>query len=316
MNYRKIALENERCGHVTKRLNRLNTWKFFQVIYRENMWRVFGFSLLVLLLLTPIFVMLIISSVNVNQLQATLPTVGDPFSTGAWLGVEQVFAQQKLQVQTIYGLYTVAVSLIASLILCGGFAVIRDAWWTGKLSTVGVMKSFFMGIKASFLYALASEIIIALSLFDIIIFANWATGVMASWLMVICIVLMSILLWFITCYLLILCSVSVTYKQSFSANVRDAWLLMWLNILPNLLHVLFALIPVALYLITMGGMLQSIVMVLIFMFGGLYVPLVWQSHMMRTFALFHPVETKKKNKKSGANPQPSQPQVGEEPLEA
>ncbi len=316
MNYRKIALENERSGHVTKRLNRLNTWKFFQVIYRENMWRVFGFSLLVLLLLVPIFVMIIISGVQVNQLQATLPTVGDPFSTGAWLGVEQVFAQQKLQVQTVYGLYTVAVSLISSLILCGGFAVIRDAFWTGKLSTVGVFRSFFMGIKASFLYALVSEAIIALSLFGVIIFANWATGTMAGWVMVICIVLMSILLLFITCYLLILCSVSVTYKQSFLANLRDAWLLMWLNILPNLLHVLFALIPVALYLITMGGMLQSIVMVLIFMFGGMYVPLVWQSHMMRTFALFHPVETKKKNKKGGAAPQPSQPQVGEEPQEA
>lgn len=315
MNYRKIALENERCGHVTKRLNRLNTWKFFQVIYRENMWRVFGFSLLILLLLVPVFVMLIISSVQVNQLQATLPTVGGSFSTGAWIGVEQVFAQQKLQVQTIYGLYTVAVSLVSSLILCGGFAVIRDAFWTGKLSTVGVLRSFFMGIKASFLYAFVSEVIIALSLFDIIIFANWATGVMANWLVVVCVVLMSILLWFITCYLLILCSVSVTYKQSFSANLRDAWLLMWLNILPNLLHVLFALIPVALYLITMGGMLQSIVMVLIFMFGGMYVPLVWQSHMMRTFALFHPVETKKKNKKS-ANTQPAQPQVGEEPQEA
>lgn len=315
MNYRKIALENERCGHVTKRLNRLNTWKFFQVIYRENMWRVFGFSLLILLLLVPVFVMLIISSVQVNQLQATLPTVGGSFSTGAWIGVEKVFAQQKLQVQTVYGLYTVAVSLVSSLILCGGFAVIRDAFWTGKLSTVGVLRSFFMGIKASFLYAFASEAIIALSLFGIIIFASWATGVMASWIMVVCIVLMSILLWFIACYLLILCSVSVTYKQSFSANLRDAWLLMWLNILPNLLHVLFALIPVALYLITMGGMLQSIVMVLIFMFGGMYVPLVWQSHMMRTFALFHPVETKKKNKKS-ANTQPAQPQVGEEPLEA
>ena len=50
MNFRKIALENERCGHVTKRLNRLNTWKFFQVLYRENMWRVFGLNILVLLL--------------------------------------------------------------------------------------------------------------------------------------------------------------------------------------------------------------------------------------------------------------------------
>ena len=118
---------------------------------------------------------------------------------------------------------------------------------------------------------------------------------------------MSLLLLFVAAYLLVLCSVAVTYKQSVGANLRDAWLLLWLNTVPNIIHVILAVLPVGLYLITAGGMLQGMVMVFIIMFGGIYFPLVWHSHMMRTFALFHPVETKKKNKKANAN------QVGAEP---
>lgn len=295
MNFRKIALENERCGHVTKRLNRLNTWKFFQVLYRENMWRVFGFNILVLLLIAPIIVMMFISTQKALELQQTLPTIGDQFSTGAWVGVDSVFQSQKFQLEIQYGWLTVAVSIVASLILCGCFAVIRDGFWTGKLATVGVLRSFVMGIKASFLYALVSEAIIALAVFGILTFIN--AQIVAPWLTVVLAVLMCIALLFVAAYLLILCSVAVTYKQSVGANLRDAWLLLWLNIVPNLIHVVFAVLPVLLYLLTSGGMLQGLVMAFIMMFGGMYVPLVWQSHMMRTFALFHPVETKKKGKK-------------------
>ena len=306
MNFRKIALENERCGHVTKRLNRLNTWKFFQVLYRENMWRVFGFNILVILLIAPIIVMMIISSQKVVELQQTLPTFGNQFSTGAWVGVDSVFQNQKFQLEVQYGWLTVAVSLVASLILCGGFAVIRDSFWTGKLAAVGVLRSFVMGIKSSFLYAFVSTGIISLAVFGILTFAN--AQIVAPWLTVVLVVLMCIALLFVSAYLLILCSVAVTYKQSLGTNLRDAWLLLWLNILPNLIHVLFAILPVVLYLITAGGMLQGMVMVFILMFGGMYVPLVWQSHMMRTFALFHPVETKKKGKKGGNKQVTTEPQ--------
>ena len=295
MNFRKIALENERCGHVTKRLNRLNTWKFFQVLYRENMWRVFGLNILVLLLIAPIFVMMFISTQKVLELQQTLPTIGDQFSTGAWVGVDSVFQSQKFQLEVQYGWLMVAVSIVASLILCGCFAVIRDSFWTGKLATVGVLRSFVMGIKASFLYALVSEAIIAFAVFGILTFIN--AQIVAPWLTIVLAVLMCIALLFVVAYLLILCSVAVTYKQSVGANLRDAWLLLWLNIVPNLIHVVFAVLPVLLYLLTSGGMLQGLVMAFIMMFGGMYVPLVWQSHMMRTFALFHPVEAKKKGKK-------------------
>ena len=48
-----------------------------------------------------------------------------------------------------------------SVVFSGGFAVIRDSFWTGKLSKVGVFRSIGKGIAANFLYAVASVVIIA-----------------------------------------------------------------------------------------------------------------------------------------------------------
>ncbi len=299
MNFRKIRLDNERSTHVTKRLNRLSTWKFFQVLYRENTWRVFGYSLLMLLFMAPIFAMIVLGKMQVSNLETSLPMLGGfGFNSGVWNGVGDFFAEQSSAISFKSGLLTVAASVLVALIFSGGFAVIRDGFWTGKLSTVGVFKSLWMGIKANILYALVCEIVLAFGLFGIILFGGWIVTVIPKWLGIILIVLLSILYLLVAVFCLILCSVTVTYKQSVGANLRDAWLLMWLNILPNVLHLLFAILPIALYLVTAGGMLQTIVMALLFMFGGLYFPLVWQTHMMKTFALFHPVDTKKKKQKS------------------
>ena len=77
-------------------------------------------------------------------------------------------------------------------------------------------------------------------------------------------------------------------------NLADSYRLLFLNVLPNIVHLLFALLPIPIYMVFGSGFLQMIVMFLLMMAGGLYFPLVWQTHMMKTFALFHPVEVKKK----------------------
>lgn len=296
MNYSKIRLNNERNQHVTKRLNRLNTWKFFTVLYRENIWRLFGFSLLMLVCLAPTFVVLILGSFKAASLQQGLPLLnGFGFSTGAWEGMDEYIAQVTRQNSTFYGLMSAIAALLATVILSGGFAVIRDAFWTGKFSAVGVFKSLWKGIKANVVYALISVAVIAFSLFGLFEFYAWSSVALPLWATIIIMIVLSAVLALVTLYLLTLCSVTVTYKQSVYENMDDAWRLMWLNFLPNLLHLIFALLPIPLYFVFGSGLLQSLFLVLLLMFGGLYFPLVWQSHMMRTFALFHPVEVKKKS---------------------
>ena len=298
MDYSKIRLGNERNEHVTKRLNRLSAWKFFRVLYRENIWRLFGFSILMILCLAPIFAVVLWGSYDLSGLEQTLPTLNSfGFSTGVWSGVGDYYNQQAMQSKIQTALFAAIASLLATIMFSGGFAVIRDAFWTGKLSTVGVFKSIGKGIKANVLYALVATVVIAASVFGVYTFCLWAMLELKLWATIIVTIALSIVAMLLAIYLLILCSVSVTYKQSVLENLDDSWRLMWLNIFPNIIHFLVGLIPIALYfLFQSSGMLQMIYLTLVLMFGGMYFPLVWQTHMMKTFALFHPIEVKKKSK--------------------
>lgn len=297
MDYSKIKLNNERNEHVTKRLNRLNTWNFFKVLYRENVMRLFGFSLLMILCVAPIVALIVWGNYNNTMFGMTLPQLnGFGFSTGVWNGMNEYFAEVTARNNLFTGLYCVAASLLCALVFSGGFAIVRDAFWTGKLSAVGVFRSFGKGVKASVLYGLAADVILAFSVFGAYQFYVYASVAWPLWVAIVVLVLICIAIMFVAIYLMILCSVATVYKQSVADNLDDAWRLMWLNILPNIIHFLLALIPVALYFAFANSALFTILLVLLLMFGGMYVPLVWQTHMMKTFALFHPVEVKKKKK--------------------
>ena len=294
MDYSKIRLKNERNSHVTKRLNRLNGWNFFRVLYRDNMWRLFAFSIVMLLCIAPIFVMQMLGNMEISGVSQTLPNLNSfGFSTGVWDGVDEYYAQLVAANNLKFGLLSVAVSVLAFIVLSGGFAVIRDAFWTGKLSTVGVFKSIGKGIAANTPYAIVSTIIVAFGVFGIATFCKWLSASIL-WLAIVLTILLGLVLLLIVTYLLILCSVTVTYKQSLLENLDDSWRLLWMNFLPNLLHVVVALLPIALYFLFSSGIFQLLFLVLMMMFGGMYFPLVWHSFMMRTFALFHPVEPRKK----------------------
>lgn len=295
IDYTKIALANERNEHVTKRLNRLNTWKFFMVLYRENPMRLFGFNFLMILCLAPIFLSMILGTAAAGSVQQSMPLVGGfGFGTGAWKDALQSTQNLIDHSNMVYGWYTVLGALFATFMLSGGLAVIRDGFWTGKLSAVGVFKSMGKGISANFFYAFTSVALIASSINGIVLLYKMMASTMAPWLAIVLLVLLCIVELFVVLFLLILCSVSVTYKQSLAQNLADSYRLLFLNVLPNIVHLLFALLPIPIYLVFGSGFLQMIVMFLLMMAGGLYFPLVWQTHMMKTFALFHPVEVKKK----------------------
>ncbi len=295
MDYSKIRLNNERNSHVVKRRNRLGAWGFFKVLYRDNLWRLFGFSILMLILMLPVYAVSYIGQAALSKVYQSLPMQNIfGFSTGTWWNVNDYYQQLVFDSNVTYGLMMVGASMILFLVFSGGFAVIRDAFWTGKLSTVGVFRSMGKGIAANTGYAFVSTGIIAFSVFGIYTFYAWLSQKIL-WLAIVLTILLCIVALFLACYLMILCSVTVTYKQSVYENLDDAWRLLWMNVLPNILHLLIAIIPLALMLVIPStSMFYTLLLVLIFMFGGMYFPLVWHSFMMKTFALFHPVEVRKK----------------------
>ncbi len=288
MKYNEIKLENERSQHLTKRLNRLSSWKFFKVLYRESMGRIFGLNLLLLLALAPLFIIVVYYAGRVSLEQSSLPifnTLG--IGSGVWLGAVDHFNGISETLQNQRNLWCVVASLLAFLVFSGGFAVIRDSFWIGKIK---VFKPFWDGIKSAWHYALASTALLALIVWGIAEFHVFMSAITFPWLAVILTVILSILASFPAMFLLMVCSVATTYKQSFKQTIKDAWLLLWMNVIPNLFHFVVMLLPLIIYFILPG--LTSLVLVFIMMIGLFYVAFVWQTHMMRTFALFHPVKTK------------------------
>lgn len=304
MNYKNIKLENELNTHLTKRLNRLSGWGFFKVLYRVSMGRMMGTNILLLLLVVPIIYIMLMGATSLSTILASLPVNGSfGIGTGIWDGV----ADYVISVTTTQNINTSLLCLIGviplAFILSGGFAIIRDAFWIGKIK---VFAPFGRGVKANFLYALVSMVIIGGMVVGILNFYWFAVGAMAKWLAIVIVVLMSILALLITIYLFILCSVSVTYRQSIKTTLLDSWYLLWLNILPNIIHFLLAMVPLFLYLIA-SSTFQMLILALILMVGVFYIPFIWQTHMMKTFALFNPVEVNKKGETKVAKQQQQLP---------
>ncbi len=295
MKFKDVLLDNERNGHLTKRLNRLSGWKFFLVLWRNNMGRVLLLNFLVLIFALPVIGLNLWGNVLISELQVTLPYYGSfGMGTGVWTGVIDVYNSRVMEINHQTALLCLAGALLLCLVLSGVFAVLRDSFWIGQLR---IIKPFMMGVKANFLYAFVSTCLIAGSVYGLFEFYWWTSSVLAQWLSIVLTVLLSLVALLLAMYLFILCSVTVTYKQSVKQNLKDSWLLMWLNPIPNLFHFVACLLPVILVVLVgfnFTGLFGMVVLMFIFMVGAFYIPFVWQTFMMRTFALFHPVAVNKK----------------------
>ncbi|MEG2015243.1 MAG: hypothetical protein RR086_05870, partial [Clostridia bacterium] len=284
-------LENERSGHLTKRLNRLSTWGFFKVLYRNDMFRMIGVNLLLLVFAAPMVIVYYIYMMKLSTLQLSLPYFnGIGLGVSSWGGVAEYFATQSAILNNEMMLWLLLASLGLAVLFAGGFGIMRDAFWTGRIK---VFKPFWSGIKSGIAYTLAGVAVVVggvYGIYSLFIFMKSAT---ALWLAISVLVVL-ILAWvLVTIYVLILFSVVVTYKQSVAQNLADSWRLLWMNILPNILHFVIFLVPVLLY-IFLPDMLRTFVITLMLFIGMYYFVHIWMSHMMKTFALFHPVLVNKK----------------------
>lgn len=292
----KILLEHERCTHLTKRLNRLSKWNFFKVLNRVSMGKIFAVNILVLCLFSPIVYLLIRAMTLTSNVQNTLPYYGSLIlGTGVWTNVADYLAQQTLLINQETLLWCLLGALPAMFVFSGVFAIIRDAFWIGSIN---VFKCFVRGVKANIAYSAISTVILEGMVFGIFVFYWWSATVMVQWLSILLTVLLCLVAMLVAIYLFILCSVTVTYKQSVKQNLADSWRLMWLNIVSNLLNFIITIVPVLLY-VFMPSTLQTLVLMFLLLWGAFWIPFVWQTHMMKTFALFHPVLVNKKGEPKG-----------------
>lgn len=300
MDYKEILLDNERSTHLTKRLNRLSGWQFFKVLYRNDFIKIILLNIFLLLFTVPCILLYYINQTNISMIMSLLPysnTFG--VGTSVWLGTSEYMTAQSLICNNQFHLWGSLTLLVLAFIFSGGFAVIRDSFWTGKLV---IFKPFFSGVAANIPYTLGGTAVLSGMYLGIYYLQNFLISVLPLWAAIVIIVFAYLLLAFTALYMFVLFSVTVTYKQSFAQNLKDSWLLLFMNIFPNIFHFIFALIPFALIPLMSAQILSALIVVFFLMFGMFYLVFVWSVHMMKTFALFHPVISKK-SEAPKSNPQ-------------
>lgn len=291
-----VKLENERSSSVKKRLNRLSTWQFFRVLNRDDMLKIMLTNFLMLVFLVPVVLVYYYYQSNLFAQTGNLPTYNAlGMGISVWLNVTEYTtgATQVLSNQALL-LLAPAIALTAFAV-CGGFAIIRNAFWTGKMV---VFKNFFGGIGSGILYAIPCMTIIGFGFYGINLLQSLLLATIPMWVAIIILVLCYAALLFLAVFFFVLISVALTYKQSFSANISDAWQLLIMNIFPNIIHFVLAMAPVVLILLVgsnFGSFFATLIIMVAVLYGMFYIAIVWMTHMMKTFALFHPVETKKKS---------------------
>ena len=284
-----VVLENERSQGVEKLVNELTTFKFFKYIYAKSMFKMFGLNLLMCLFLIPLLVVYYNFMINMSAVTSTMSlnaSVGLGFSY--WAGATEYYQTAVNSLKSTFWLLAIPSITVTSVAFAGGIAVVRNAFWTGELN---VSKNFYKGIYQCGLVAFIGFAVIASAICGLQ-HLNFVLATLPSFVSIIINVVAWCLIAFIGVVIFVLTSVIVTYKQTFAVSIKTTFAIIRQYFLSTVLNFIMSLMPIFVVLLFGTSQLFIIVIVLIGMIGMYYVALVWQTHMMKIFSIYHPVEKK------------------------
>lgn len=283
----KIVLKNERSGHVNKLVNELGGWGFFKVLYRNDMLKILGMNILMLIFFVPVFYLAYRYFSQVAQFTSRLP-VGNAIGFGyaPWLNVDVELSRLTGIAMTELLLWMLAAGALVGISFAGGMAIIRDSFWTGRLK---IFKAFGRGIVENGVACVLCFVLLV-GCVNGIYHASVAMRVLPRWASVLIQVVMWLALAFLTLYTMTFLSVNSTYRQSIGVNLKSAWHILMRYIVSTVFKFVIAIIPVVLLVLTFGGSLFAVFLAIFVIFGFFYTVFVWQSHMMIIFSIYNPVE--------------------------
>jgi hypothetical protein len=270
-----IIFKNERSEYITKEKNNLGAWDFFKYLYSKHSIKILGANVLALLFVVAIYIVSAVLEVQTTSAVASLP-YANSFGLGLlpWGGIETYMQDIVLAKSTLKHLIFLGLIPVATVGVCGIFAVIRDAYWTGKFK---VIKPFFKGVYQSGLQVLPFAVVIAGGFLGIHFFSSFVTG----WLNVFGQVVFYIILSLFAMWAFIFAGVTCLYRQSFADNVKTSFKLFYSYFVSNLFTFIFAVLPFVLLIVVNVYFVSLIIGTLILMFGMLYFSLLWMIHNIR-----------------------------------
>lgn len=293
-NYRKlIVLQNERSTHLEKKVNELSGWQFFRTLYNSDMLRTLGLNLLMILFFVPAGYVIIRNWMDMTAIGASLPIANNVgVGIAPWFGAQEFLNNYTANANNTMFLWLIPALGVFSVAIAGSFAVIRDAFWVGR---VKVWKTFWKSVASSALIIAPCLCLLSATIFGVFTLTSLLAGLaIPSWIAVVASIIMWIAVGLFALYLFIFFAVVTVYKQPVQISLKSAWHLTTMNIVANIIKLLIAFLPV-LGLFVLSGFFFTMLLSLIVLLGFYYIALVWMHHMMKTFSLFNPVVKKRIN---------------------
>lgn len=299
--HHSVVLGGERSGHIEKKYNELNSREFFGYLYRNSMGKLMITNFLLLLLVSPILILsLVFNTYSSMSFNANLP-IDETFLSGGtyWFGITDYVSQLTSSQMLDNALWTSLLIVWSTLLLAGGFCIIRDSFWTGEIK---VFKTFFRGIKESALTMLPFMIILAGLYLGVTWILSIIVALIPNWLYIIAEIALYGIVVLVAIYVMTVFSTHGAYKQKLAVTLADAWELYKVSFTANLFNFILSFAPIVIMLmIGIGNSTNFFATLLIAAFiiiGFFYTIFVWETHMMKTFRLYHPVEKKVIKKKA------------------
>ena len=263
-----------------------NRWELGWDVFRNNLGKLFGLNLLMLLFFLPVIAVFVLRYIYVEYNALIMPfsqnvAVGYPAIPMTPGLTEQVYVMANRN--SI--LFLPLAGIFASVGLSGGMYVMRNMIW-GEGVMVG--RDFWTGVKKNFgivfVATLVYSIIITMCIFSasVVKYIN-STGNGAWWITLSSILSYAFGIFFTIIYLYAL-TLGVTYELKFKALMRNSFI-MSIGLLPtNLFFAAFALISVI--LMFMGSLLFTLGLMLFVLFGLSAAALIWTDYSHWTFDKF------------------------------
>lgn len=263
-----------------------NRWELGWDVFRNNMGKIVGLNLLMLLCFLPVVAVIFLRYMQVQYYALLMP-----FSQNIGLGYPSfpLYSGITEEIYLIANRSTLIflpiAGIFASIGLSGGMYVMRNMIW-GEGVIVG--SDFWAGIKKNFVVVLLSTlfytIVLTLCLFTVS-YANWAIATNgAHWLLTFSKIFSYIMIVFVSIMYMFMLSMGVTYKLKFMQLVRNA-VIMTIALIPtNIFFIAFSLVSVILMLA--GSLGMSIGLIIFILFGLSGAALIWTDYSHWTFDKF------------------------------
>ncbi len=254
-------------------------WELFWDIFKGRFSKIMLLNILLVVFCLPVFALFLFRTAIISGYGSMYPFAqGLGMGYGAMASLVGLAEDVVLNVNLIAYAFAPFAFIIASIGVAGGAYIARNLIWT---EGIFVTNDFWRGIRQNAKQMLLTALIYSFVFY----FFNLSValcdkaivlGEGSTWLFSISKVVLYLFFIFYSIITLHMITMSVTYDLKFIQLMKNAFLFTLAFVPQNIFFFVLALIPFI--LLSFGGLFQAIGIILILLFGGSYLLLVWTNY--------------------------------------